>query len=80
MLSKMICVPRLPDESVERHMTRWARLLRNCRAKKSNFNMVTKSILPAASHGVDTLHGSRREIRTRETSSLFLHKKYDVGA
>ena len=33
MLRKMICVPRLPDESAETHMTRWAILLRNCRAK-----------------------------------------------
>ena len=33
MLRKMIYVPRLPDESAETHMTRWARLLRNCRAK-----------------------------------------------
>ena len=30
---KMIYVRRLPDESAETHMTRWARLLRNCRAK-----------------------------------------------
>ena len=33
MLRKMIYVPRLPDESAESHMMRWARLLRNCRAK-----------------------------------------------
>ena len=33
MLGKMIYVPRLPGESAETHMTRWARLLRNCRAK-----------------------------------------------
>ena len=32
MLRKMIYVPRRPDESAESHMTRWARLLRNCRA------------------------------------------------
>ena len=32
MLRKMMYVPRLPDESAESHMTRWARLLRNCRA------------------------------------------------
>ena len=30
---KMIHVPRRPEESAETHMTRWARLLRNCRAK-----------------------------------------------
>ena len=30
MLRKLIRVPRLPDESAETHMTRWARLLRNC--------------------------------------------------
>ena len=33
MLRKMIYVPRLPDESAEAHMTRWARLLCNVRAK-----------------------------------------------
>ena len=33
MLRKMINVPRLPDESAETHMARWARLLRNSRGK-----------------------------------------------
>ena len=35
-LRKMIYVPRLPDKSAETHMTRWARLLRNCRAKQKS--------------------------------------------
>ena len=33
MLRRMIYVPRLPDDSAETPMTRWARLLRNCRKK-----------------------------------------------
>ena len=33
LLRNMICVPRLPEESAETHMTRWTRLLRNCKAK-----------------------------------------------
>ena len=33
MLRKMIHVPRRPEDSAESHMTRWARLLRYCRAK-----------------------------------------------
>ena len=32
MPRKMIYVARLPEESAETHMTRWPRLLRNCRA------------------------------------------------
>ena len=33
MMRKMRYVPRPPDESAETHMTRWAKLLRYCRAK-----------------------------------------------
>ena len=73
MLRKMIYVPRLPDESEETHMTRWARLLRNCSAKYK---------LP---RGDETYFGSYfswcghiARITTRdpkrETSKLFLHK------
>ena len=73
MLRKMNYVPRLPDESAETHMTRWARLLRNCRAKHK---------FP---HGDATYFaryfswwGHIARIATRdpmsETSKLFLHK------
>ena len=34
MLRKMIYVPRSPEESTESHMTRWSRLLRNCRTMR----------------------------------------------
>ena len=68
-----ICVPRLPDESAELHMTRWARLLRNCRAKHK---------FP---HGDETYfasyfswcgHIARIATRDpmRETNKLFQHK------
>ena len=33
MLRKMVYVPRSLEESAESHMTRWLRLLRNCRMK-----------------------------------------------
>ena len=33
MLDKMIFAPRRSEDSAESHMTRWARLLRNCNAK-----------------------------------------------
>ena len=69
MLRKMIYVPRPPDGSAETHMTRWARLLRNCR-KNTNPHMATKLISPASSR---TDHDERSEERW-ETSTLFLHK------
>ena len=73
MLRKMIYVPRPLVESAETHMTRWARLLRNCRAKHK---------FP---HGDETYfasyfswcgHIARITTRDpkRETSKLFLHK------
>ena len=73
MLRKMIYVPRRPKESAESHMTRWARLLRNCMAKHKFF------------HGDGTYfasffswcaHVARITTRdpTRETSKLFLQK------
>ena len=58
MLRKMIYVPRLPDESAETHMTRWARLLRNCRAKHK-FHMATNRISPVTSRCTD--HDERSE-------------------
>ena len=72
ILKRMIYVPRLPDENAGTHMTRWARLLRTCRAKHK---------LP---HG-DEVHfasffswcGHIARITMRdpksETSKLFLH-------
>ena len=33
MLRRMVFVPRLPTETAEAHMTRWSKLLHNCRAK-----------------------------------------------
>ena len=71
-LRKMLYVPRLPAESAETHMTRWARLLRNRRAEHK---------LP---HGDETYfanyfswcgHIARITTRDlkRETSNLLLH-------
>ena len=37
-------------------------------------HMVTELTLPAISHGVDTLHGSRREIRKGKQTSYFCTK------
>ena len=78
MLRWIIHVPRLPDDSAETHMTRWARALRNCKAKHK---------LP---HGDEIFFASyfswcghiARMTRdpNRETSNLFLHRKYDVAS
>ena len=75
MLRKMIYVPRRPEESAESHMTRWARPLRNCRAKHK---------FP---HGDETYfasyfswcgHVARVTTRDprRETSTLFVNKTW----
>ena len=55
-------LPRLPDESAETHMED---------GQSRNSHMVTKRISPALSRGVDTLHGSRREIRRGKQTSYF---------
>ena len=73
MLRKMIYARRRPKESAESHMTRWARLLRNCRAKQKFI------------HGDDTYfascfswcgHIARIATRDskREKGKLFLHR------
>ena len=69
--------PRLPDETAETHMTRWASLL--TAGQNTSSHMVTTFTLPAISHGVDTLHGSRREIRKGKKRFIFA-QKYDVAS
>ena len=41
--------------------------------------MVMKSILPAVCHCVDTLHGSRREIR-KGKQTIYFAQQYDVAS
>ena len=69
----MIDVPSLPDESAETHVTRWARLLRNCRAKH---NLPHGDEMYFASYFSWCGHIARITTRDpkRETTNLFLHK------
>ena len=71
MMRKMIYVPRLRGE--ETHMTRWARLLRNCRAKHK---LPHGDEIYFASYFSRCGHIARIMTRDpkRETSKLFLNK------
>ena len=74
MLRKMIHVPRLPDGSAETHMTRWARLLRNCRAKHKFPHVDETSFASNFSRCGHIARITARDPK-RETSNLFLNKQ-----
>ena len=78
MMRKMVHVPRLPDESAETHMTRRARLLRNCRAKHK---LRYGDEIFFASYFSWCGHIARITTRDpkRETSNIFA-RKYDVAS
>ena len=72
-------MPRLLDESAETHMTRWARLLRNCRAKHKlplGDEMYFASYFSWCGH---TALITTRDPK-RETSKFFFAQKYDVAS
>ena len=72
MLRKTIYVPRLPDESAETHMTRWARLLRNYRAKHK-FPHGDETYFASYFSCGHIAHITMRDPK-RDTSKLYLHK------
>ena len=80
MLRKMMYVPRSLEESAESHMTRWSRLLRNCRTK---YKIMHGDETYVAQYFSWCGHNARMAKRdpARETSKMFLEqKKHDVAA